>query len=109
MFNFLKSAFSSTPADSEPEELVEELSRQKVRLYPFDIKNFTVGAKFQAADPQTQRTIALAMLAWLEAHPLRPYPQVDQKAWQVGWHMREAFHQMLKRKIPFREQDVILL
>ena len=111
MFNFLKSAFSHGSADSDAEALVEELARQNVRSYPFDLKNFTAGVKFLNADPQTQRTIVLAMLAWLEKYPFKTYPQNqhDQKAWQVGWQMREAFLQMLKRKIPFQEQDVVAM
>lgn len=107
MFNFLKSKFINTPANSEAEILVEEFARQNVRLYPFELKNFTAGIKFQNAEPQAQRTIVMAMLAWLVQHPLRPYPHLDQKSWQVGWKMRQAFFQMLKRKVPFNEQDVI--
>lgn len=111
MFNFLKSTFSRTSGSTDAEALVEELARQNVRLYPFDLKNFTAGVKFLGAEPQTQRTIVMAMLAWLEQHPLNSYPQHqhEQKAWQVGWQMREAFLQMLKRKLPFHEQDVIAM
>jgi hypothetical protein len=111
MFNFLKSAFSQSSSNSDAEALAKELARQNARLYPFDLKNFTMGVKFQNADPQTQRSIVLAMLTWLEQHPLRSYPQnlLDQKAWQVGWQMREAFLLMLKRKLPFEEQDVIAM
>lgn len=111
MFNFLKSAFSDRSASSEAEALVEELARQNVRQYPFDLKNFAAGVKFLNADPQTQRTIVLAMLAWLEQYPFKSYPenQHDQKAWQVGWQMREALLEMLKRKLPFQEQDVVAL
>src|SRR5687768_5581125 len=100
MFNFLKSAFSQSSSNSDAEALAKELARQNARLYPFDLKNFTMGVKFQNADPQTQRSIVLAMLTWLEQHPHRSYPQnlLDQKAWQVGWQMREAFLLMLKRK-----------
>ncbi|HKY54417.1 MAG TPA: hypothetical protein VJM08_08935, partial [Anaerolineales bacterium] len=111
MFNFLKSAFSQPSASTEAEALVEELARQQVRQYPFDLKNFTAGVKFLNADPQTQRRMVLAMLAWLEKNPFKTYPQNqhDQKAWQVGWQMREAFLQMLKRKLPFQEEDVIAM
>ena len=111
MFNFIKSAFSHPATGSEADALVEEFARQKIRSYPFDLKNFTAGIKFQNAEPQTQREIAMAMLAWLTRHPLKAYPQnqEEQKAWQVGWQMREAFQTMLKRKIPFTEQDVIAM
>ena len=111
MFNFLKSAFSHTSTDSEAEALVEELAHQHMRSYPFDLKNFTAGVKFQNADPQTQRTIVMAMLAWLQQHPFKAYPQnqQEQKAWQVGWQMRQGFLQMLKRKLPFHEQDVVTM
>ena len=68
MFNFLKSKFTNASANSESEELVEEFARQDVRSYPFDLKNFTAGVKFQNADPQAQRAIIVAMLAWIEQH-----------------------------------------
>ena len=111
MLNFLKSAFSQSNAHSDAEALVEELARQPVRLYPFDLKNFTAGVKFLNADPQTQRIIVLAMLAWLEGHPVNTFPQnqAEQKSWQIRWQMSEAFLLMLKRKIPFQEQDVIAM
>jgi hypothetical protein len=111
MFNFLKSAFSHTSVNSEAEALVEELARQNVRQYPFDLKNFTAGNKFLNADPQTQHTIVMAMLAWLYQHALKRYPQTqqEQKDWQIAWPMRQAFFQMLKRKLPFCEQDVIAM
>src|SRR5687768_6922442 len=102
MFNFLKAAFSPTSGNIDAEAMVQELARQNVRSYPFDLKKFNAGNKFLNADPQTQRTIVLAMLAWLEGHSFRAYPQnqQEQKAWQVGWQMHEAFLQMLKRKMP---------
>src|SRR5687768_4993534 len=111
MFNFLKAAFSPTSGNIDAEALVQELARQNVRSYPFDLKNFTAGVKFLNVYQQIQHGIVLAMLAWLEQHPFKGYPQnqQDQKAWQVGWQMREAFLQMLKRKIPFQEQDVIAM
>jgi hypothetical protein len=111
MFNFLKSAFTRTSDDTVAEELVEELARQHVRSYPFDLKNFTAGVKFQKADAQAQRDIVVALLAWLHRHPLTGYPrtQEEQKAWQVGWQMREALLQMLKRRLPFTEHDVITM
>lgn len=107
MFNFIKSTFVSRSVNSDAAALVEEFARQDVRLYPFDLKNFTAGVKFQKAKPQEQRIITMEMLAWLVRHPPKPYSQLDQKAWQAGWKMRQAFLQMLKRKIPFTEQDVI--
>ena len=109
MFNFLKSTFTQRPHNSAAEALVDELARQDVRAYPFDLKNFTAGVEFQNADHQEQRAIVMAMLDWIGKHPLRPYPHFDQQAWQVGWKMREAFLHMLKRKIPFTGQDVIAM
>ena len=107
MLNFLKSAFSQTSSLSDAEGVVEEFARQDVRAYPFDLKNFSAGARFLSADVQTQHAIVMAMLAWLENHPLKPYPMMDQKTWQQGWKMRQVFFHMLKRKLPFNEQDVI--
>lgn len=111
MFNFLKSIFTNNTANSEAEALVEELARRKAQSFPFDLNNLPAGVTFQNADPQTRRTIVMAMLAWLEQHPLNLYPQnqLDQKAWQVGWQMRQAFMYMLKHKLPFEEQDVIAI
>jgi hypothetical protein len=111
MFDFLKSAFSQSSANSQAQALVEELACQNVRQYPFDLKNYTAGGKFLNADPQTQRTIVLAMLAWLYQHPLKlsPQNQQEQKVWQAGWQMRQAFLQMLKRKLPFQEQDLVAM
>ena len=111
MFNFLKSAFSTTSAKSDPEELAEELARQDARVYPFDLNKFPAGVTFQNSDPPAQRAIVMAILAWLDKHPLNSYPQnpQEQKAWQVGWQMREAFLATLKRKLPFTEQDVIAM
>jgi len=111
MFNFLKSIFANNAANSEAEGLVEELVRQNVRSFPLDLNNLPAGVTFQNADPQTKRSIIMLMLAWLEQHPLNLFPQnqLDQKAWQVGWQMRQAFIYMLKQKIPFNEQDVIAI
>jgi len=107
MLNFLKSAFSQTPL--EVESLVEEFVRQESRLYPFDLKNFKAGVKFQNADPPMQRAIIMALLAWLGSHPLRMNPPHNQKEWQLGWKMREIFLHMLKRKLPFEERDVVAM
>lgn len=109
MFNFLKSRFANTSSNSDAEALVEELARQEARVYPFDLKKFTAGVKFQNADPQMQRAIVIAILAWMNQHPLRPYPHFDQNAWQVGWKMRQAFLHMLKHKVPFTESDLIAM
>ncbi|MDQ2691163.1 MAG: DUF4132 domain-containing protein, partial [Chloroflexota bacterium] len=109
MLNFLKSAFSKAPSLSDAESVVEEFARQDVRAYPFDLKNFNAGVTFLSSDVQTQHTIVMAMLSWLEDHPLRPYPIVDQKTWQQGWKMRQVFFHMLKRRLPFTEQDVTAL
>lgn len=111
MFNFLKSAFSQPSSSSDPEELVEELAQQNVRAYPFDLRNFRAGVIFRNAEPQTQRAILMAMLAWLDQHPLHAYPRnpEEQKAWQVGWQMRQVFVEMLKHKLPFTEQDVVAM
>lgn len=111
MFNFFKSIFTNNAANSEAEALVEELARQKAQSFPVDLNNLPTGVTFQNADPQTQRAIVMAMLAWLEQHPLKFYlqNQQEQKAWQVGWQMRQAFMYMLKHKLPFNEQDVIAI
>jgi hypothetical protein len=110
MLDQLKSTFTVTTPRSEAKALVEAFATQeKQRLYPFELQNFTLGVRFQNADPQTQRVIVMAMLAWLDQHSLKSYGQRDQNAWQMGWKMREAFLHMLQFKIPFQEKDVIAM
>lgn len=110
MLNQIKSTFTVTTPPSEARALVESFARQdKQRLYPFELQNFPLGVRFQNADPQTQRVIVMAMLAWLDQHSLKSFGQQDQNAWQMGWKMREAFLHMLKFKIPFQENDVIAM
>lgn len=107
MLNQIKPTF--TPP-SEARALVESFARQdKQKLYPFELQNFPLGVRFQNADPQTRRVIAMAMLAWLDQHALNSYGRQDQNAWQMGWKMREAFLHMLQFKLPFQEQDVIAM
>lgn len=110
MLNQVKSTFTVPSPRSEAKALVEAFARQeKPRLYPFELQNFTLGVRFQNADPQTQRVIVMAMLSWLDQHSLKSYGRQDQNAWQMGWKMREAFLHMLKFNIPFHEQDVIAM
>ena len=110
MLNEIKSTFTVTTPRSEARALVEAFARQeKQRLYPFELQNFNLGVRFQNADPQTQRVIVMAMLAWLDQHSLQSHGRQDQHAWQMGWKMREAFLHMLQFKIPFQEKDVIAM
>ena len=110
MLNTVKSTFTVTPPRSEVKALVEDFATQeKYRLHPFELQNFKLGARFQSADPQTQRVIVMAMVAWLDQHSLQMYGREDQNAWQKGWKVREVFLHMLKFNIPFHEQDVIAM
>jgi hypothetical protein len=110
MLNQVKSTFTVPSPRSEAKALVESFAKQDPqRLYPFELQNFKLGVRFQNAEPQTQRVIAMAMLAWLEQHSLKSYGRQDQNAWQMGWKMREAFLHMLKFNLPFHEQDVIAM
>src|SRR5215211_5369052 len=110
MLNQIKSTYSVTTPRSEAKALVEAFARQeKQRLYPFELQNFSLGVRFQNADPQTQRVIVMAMLAWLDQHSLNSCERQDQQAWQMGWKVREAFLHMLQFKIPFQENDVIAM
>jgi hypothetical protein len=102
MFNFLKSTFGPKSSNSDANALVVEFARQAGRIYPFDLKNFTAGVKFLSAEPQLQRDVAMTMSMWLRETPTVPY---DQNVWK----MREIFFHMLKRKLPFTEQDIIAL
>jgi hypothetical protein len=110
MLDQIKSTFTVTTPRSEAKALVEAFARQdKQRLYPFELQNFSLGVRFQNADPQTQRVIVMAMLAWLDQNSLRSYSRQDQNAWQMGWKMREAFLHMLQFKLPLQEEDVIAM
>ncbi len=110
MLNEIKSTFSVTTPRSEAIALVEAFAKQdKQRIYPFELQNFTLGVRFQNADPQARRVIVMAMLAWLDQHSLHSYNRQDQNAWQMGWKMREAFLHLLQFRIPFEEKDVIAM
>jgi hypothetical protein len=110
MLNQVKSTFTVPSPRSEAKALVEAFARQdQQRFYPFELQNFKLGVRFQNADPQMQRVIVMATLAWLDQHSLKSYGRQDQLAWQMGWKMREAFLYMLKFKIPFQEEDVIAM
>lgn len=110
MLNQVKSSFTVPSPRSEAKALVEAFARHdKKRLYPFQLQNFTLGVRFQNADPQTQRVIVMAMLAWLDQHSLKSDGCQDQNTWQMVWKMREAFLHMLQVKLPFQEQDVIAM
>jgi len=110
MLNQVRSTFTIPSRPSEARALVEAFARQDgQRLYPFELQNFALGVRFQNAEPQAQRAIVMAMLAWLDQHSLKSYGRQEQNAWQMGWKMREAFLHMLKFKIPFHEQDVIAM
>jgi hypothetical protein len=110
MLNEIKSTFTVTTPRSEAKALVEAFARQEKQLpYPFELQNFTLGLRFQNADPETRRVIVMAMLAWLDQHSLHSYSRQDQNAWQMGWKMRETFLHMLQFKIPFQEKDVIAM
>jgi hypothetical protein len=110
MLNQIKPTFPVTTLRSEAKALVEAFATQdKQKIYPFKLQNFTLGVRFQNADPQTRRVIVMAMLAWLDQHWLKSYGQQDQHAWQKGWKMREAFLHMLQFNIPFQESDVIAM
>lgn len=110
MLNQVKSTFTVPSPRSEAKALVEAFARQdQQRFYPFELQNFKLGVRFRNADPQMQRVIVMATLAWLDQHSLKSYGRQDQNAWQMGWKMREAFLHMLQVKIPFQEKDVIAM
>jgi hypothetical protein len=110
MLNQFESTYTVPSPRAEARALVEAFARQdKQRLYPFELRNFTLGVRFQKADPQTQRVILMAMLAWLDQHSLKSYDHQDQNTWQRVWKVREAFLHMLQFKIPFQEKDVIAM
>src|SRR5262245_9586022 len=114
MFNFFKSKFTGAPVRPDANALVEEFANQEPRHYSYKLENFTAGIKYQNAEPQLQRDVAFAMLSWFERNPIRPLdPNGNRQEWnlqwQKHWKMRELFLAMLKRKLPFSEQDVIAI
>ncbi len=106
MFNFLKSTFTHTSANSEAEALVEEFAKQDGRLYPFDLKNFTAGVKFQNAETEIQRAAIMAILSWFVNHTPTLFNVHNRKAVEVHWKMSQVFLHMLKHKLPYSEQEV---
>src|SRR6266508_1511896 len=110
MLNQVKTTVTVPSPRSEANALVEAFARQdQQRFYHFELQKFKLGVRFQNADPQMQRVLVMATLAWLDQHSPRSYGRRDQDAWQMGWKMREAFLHMLQFKIPFQEQDVIAM
>lgn len=114
MFNFLKSKKKTTPANSEADALVEELLRQESKRYTPKLDDFAAGQIYLKAEPHFQRHVVLAMIAWFDRNELHPFQQGDNQQgwnvqWQKYWKMRELLLAMLKRKLPFSEQDVIAL
>jgi len=96
MLNFLKPGRPGPSSDAEA--LVEELARQSGPLHPFNLKNYTAGVKIQNAAPELQCAVVIAMLHWLEAHE-------RDNQWDRKWKVHQALHHLLKRKLPFTEQD----
>lgn len=107
MLNFLKSKFTRASENPDAHALVEEFARQESRHYLHKLEDFTAGAKYKDADPQFQREVVLAMLLWFEGHPRSTFNA--NKDWQMQWKMRDIFLHMLRRKLPFTEQDIIAL
>ncbi len=114
MFNFLKSKLKGASVNLEADALVEEFARQESRHYSHKLDSFSAGVKFQSSEPNVQRDVVMAMLTWFERNPLRPLDPNGNRQdwnlqWQKHWKMRELFVAMLKRKLPFSEQDVIAI
>jgi uncharacterized protein DUF4132 len=109
MFNLIKSKFTKTSVNPDAEALVDEFAKQQPRNYARKLKEFTAGVRYEHADPQFQRDVAMAMLKWLEIHPRSVLDRHDPGFWMLQWKMRELFLTMLKRKLPFTEQDVLAL
>ena len=86
MLNFLKHK-PAPETSSEAQALVEKLSKEDGRTYPFKLKNFPTGEKILQAEPEFQRLVALALADWLERHRPQVGPGL-RTDWQRHWKMR---------------------
>jgi hypothetical protein len=109
MFDFIKSKFTRAAgaSNSEAEALVEEFASQNINSYPFDLKKFTAGVKYQSLEPEMKCAVVLGMVAWLEKKSSGLDIAINGGNWQTKWRMREALAHMLRQKLPFTEQEVI--
>ena len=107
MLNFLKR--KPTPETSgEVQALVDQLSKEDGRIYPFKLKNFPTGLKIQESESELQRQIVLALFAWIENN--RPQPGRGQgDAWRCYWKMQRSLFTLLKRRLPFAEDDLLYM
>ena len=113
MLNLLKSKSTSVSTTPDAEALVEEFANQESAHYSPKLENFTAGVKYQSADPQLQHDVVMAMVVWFEKNHLPQFNINGGKdwnfLWQRHWKMRALLLTMLKRKLPFTEQDVIAI
>ena len=103
MLNFLKPK-TAPETSSEAEVLIEALAREDGCNYPFKLANFPTGQKILDAEPETQRQVALSLLAWLE----RDHPKPGQRDdWGRHWKMQNIMFVLLNRRLPFTKEDVL--
>ncbi len=85
-----------------PEEsLVEDLSRQQWRGYPFRLENFPAGRQIAQSSPEFQARTAMEIVRWLQ----RRGASYDSNSWK----MRQALFLLFKRKLPLSESDILTI
>ena len=51
---------------NDAKALIQALSKEDGRIYPFKLKNFPTGEKILQAGPEIQRQVALLLIDWVE-------------------------------------------
>ena len=107
MLNFLKR--KNTPeTSSEAQALVNQLAKEDGRIYPFKLKNFPAGEKILKSEPEIQKQVALLLIDWTENNR-PPTGHGHRTEWQRHWRMQNTLLDMLKRKLPFTEGDLLYI
>src|SRR5689334_2454139 len=78
----------------------------EVRNYSHTLKDFELGRSILKAPPSEQREWVLAMIVWLDNHRSNPN---NSAAWRRHYALRAPMLDLLRRKLPFEDDDIIAL